>query len=250
MELTGTTTHLQYYLLFYRRPGTKRDWVEAARPANLQSYHRTFCLFKIPTNRCSYLVCCYSYIHPADFCRQHCWNESHFLTPLLSLYSGLLLKYYTQTIPTIYPVFIQDKGLLSPSNGRHPPPPPPHSLITSPPPLLAPSPVRPFAPSLFRPLALLLSHPLTPSPPHPLTPHPSLLHALTLSLSKDTACSGQAQADRGHCVTLDARTQQAELMVVSVVGNLLNTVVPRAGLRNVGCPVLCEVKYNYIYVTK
>ena len=51
--------------------------------------------------------------------------------------------------------------------------------------------------------------------------------------------------NRGHCVTLDARMRQAELMVVSIVDNLLNTVVQRAGLRPVGCPVLCEVKCNY-----
>ena len=49
----------------------------------------------------------------------------------------------------------------------------------------------------------------------------------------------------GHCVTLDGMMLQAELMVVSIVDNLLNTVVQRAGLRNVGCPVLCEVKCNY-----
>ena len=45
--------------------------------------------------------------------------------------------------------------------------------------------------------------------------------------------------------------QQAELMVVSIVkelqflgivDNLLNTVVQRGELRNVGCPVLYEVK--------
>ena len=51
--------------------------------------------------------------------------------------------------------------------------------------------------------------------------------------------------NRGHCVTPDARMRQAELMVVSIVDDLLNTVVQRAGLRNVGCPVLCEVKCNY-----
>ena len=56
--------------------------------------------------------------------------------------------------------------------------------------------------------------------------------------------------NRGHCVTLDVRMRQAELMAVSVVGSLLNTVVQRAGVRNVGCPVLCEVKCDYIYVTK
>ena len=54
--------------------------------------------------------------------------------------------------------------------------------------------------------------------------------------------------NRGRCVTLDARMRQAELMVVSVVGNLLNKVVQRA--KNVGCPLLCEVKCNYVYVTK
>ena len=56
--------------------------------------------------------------------------------------------------------------------------------------------------------------------------------------------------NRGHCITHDAMILQAELMVVSIVDNLLNTVVQRAGVRNVGCPVLCEVKWNYIYVTK
>ena len=39
-------------------------------------------------------------------------------------------------------------------------------------------------------------------------------------------------------------------MVVSIVDNLLNTVVQRAGLRNVGCPVLCEVKCNYYICNK
>ena len=39
-------------------------------------------------------------------------------------------------------------------------------------------------------------------------------------------------------------------MVVSVVGNLLNTAVQIGGLRNVGCPVLCELNVIIIYVTK
>ena len=51
--------------------------------------------------------------------------------------------------------------------------------------------------------------------------------------------------NRGHCVTLDAMMLQAGLMVISIIDNLLNTVVQRRGLRNVGCPVPCEVKCNY-----
>ena len=51
--------------------------------------------------------------------------------------------------------------------------------------------------------------------------------------------------NRGHCVTLDAMMLQAGLMVISIIDNLLNTVVQRGELRNVGCPVPCEVKCNY-----
>ena len=65
-----------------------------------------------------------------------------------------------------------------------------------------------------------------------------------IQLSKDTACSGQLYLDLGHCVTLGARMRQAESKVVRVIGNLLNTVIQRAGLTNVVCPVLCEVKRN------
>ena len=35
-------------------------------------------------------------------------------------------------------------------------------------------------------------------------------------------------------------------MVISIIDNLLNTVVQRGELRNVGCPAPCEVKCNYI----
>ena len=42
-------------------------------------------------------------------------------------------------------------------------------------------------------------------------------------------------------MSLDARMKQAESMVI---GNLLNTVVQRAGLTNVGCPSRCEIKCN------
>ena len=52
--------------------------------------------------------------------------------------------------------------------------------------------------------------------------------------------------NRGHCVTLDAMMLQAGLMVISIIDNLLNTVVQRGELRNVGCPVPCEGKCNYI----
>ena len=38
---------------------------------------------------------------------------------------------------------------------------------------------------------------------------------------------------------------QAWLMVISIIDNLLNTVVQRGELRNVGWPVPCEVKCNY-----
>ena len=52
--------------------------------------------------------------------------------------------------------------------------------------------------------------------------------------------------NRGHCVTLDAMMLQAGLMVISIIDNLLNTVVQRGELRNVGCPVPCEAKCNCI----
>ena len=52
--------------------------------------------------------------------------------------------------------------------------------------------------------------------------------------------------NRGHCVTLDAIMLQAGLMGISIIDNLLNTVVQRGELRNVGCPVPCEIKCNYI----
>ena len=51
--------------------------------------------------------------------------------------------------------------------------------------------------------------------------------------------------NQGHCVTLDPMMLQVGLMVISIIDNLLNTVVQRGELRNVGCPVPCEVKCNY-----
>ena len=45
---------------------------------------------------------------------------------------------------------------------------------------------------------------------------------------------------------LDAMMLQAGLMVISIIDNLLNTVVQRGELRNVRCPVPCKVKCNYI----